>query len=231
MTARDRMRLRTEPDHFGLVLLLLVTTYVLFVLGDGVVVRLAVGAMYLVALVIAVRASAPGPRLRRFVQVVVVGAAVAIVVAEVALPREAAAGVTDCALAVVLISTLVCILDRLLVAREVTLRLIAGALSAYLIVGMMFANFFGIIAWLQPGPFFVSDQAPDAEALQYFSFVTLTTLGYGDLTATGNAGRGLAALEALVGQVFLATLIARMVSSFRRKERDVTPSEEAEDRT
>jgi hypothetical protein len=50
---------------------------------------------------------------------------------------------------------------------------------------------------------------------QYFSFTTLTTLGYGDFTAAGSGGRAVAMLEAMTGQIFLATLVAKLVASFR----------------
>jgi hypothetical protein len=53
------------------------------------------------------------------------------------------------------------------------------------------------------------------QTFQYFSFTTLTTLGYGDFTAAGNGGRSIAVMEALTGQVFLATLVARLVSAYR----------------
>jgi hypothetical protein len=219
MSTRDHLRgttkLRPEPDHFGIVLLMLVAAYVLSVLSSSSLARVVVGALYVGALAYAVRASEPGPRLRRVLWVVVVGGAVAIGTAALLLPHDDASGVIDCVLVLVLTSALICMLDRILTSRDVTGRLIAGALSAYLMVGMIFASVFGVLAWLQ-GSFFASGQDPDAASLQYFSFVTLTTLGYGDLTAAGNAGRGLAALEALVGQVFLATLIARLVGSFRR---------------
>lgn len=219
---RGTTRLRPEPDHFGIVLIMLVVAYVLSVLSGSNLARVVVGALYVGALVYAVRASDPGPRLRRVLWVVVVGGAVAIVGAGLLLPDDDASGVIDCVLVLVLLSALICMLDRILTSRDVTARLIAGALSAYLMVGMIFASVFGVLAWVQ-GSFFAGGEEPNAASLQYFSFVTLTTLGYGDLTAAGNAGRGLAALEALIGQVFLATLIARLVGSFRRPA-PVTPA-------
>jgi hypothetical protein len=213
---RPKGRLRPEPDHFGLVLILLVVAYVLSAFVDGTVARAIVGGLYLLALVYAVRASRPGRRLRIVVRAVVIAGAVAITLAPLLLSEEATTGVTDIVLAVVLLSAVVCMLDRILTAHDITLRLIAGALSAYLMVGMFFSSVFGVLAWLQSGPFFVNGEPATAETLQYFSFVTLTTLGYGDFTALSSSGRGLAALEALVGQVFLATLIARLVGSMRR---------------
>jgi len=218
-------RLRAEPDHFGAVLVLLVGAYVLSVLDDDPWVRIAVTALNLTALVFAVKASQPRPPLRAVVRGIVIAGGVLVCVAFLTLPAEDADGITDCVLVVVLATTLVCIIDRILTAQDVTLRVIAGAISAYLLVGLMFAAVFGVVGWLQGGDFFANGEPPDPETLQYFSFTTITTLGYGDFTAASSAGRGLAALEALVGQIFLATLIARLVSSFRRRPA-VTPSQQ-----
>lgn len=228
---RTSAHLRAEPDHFGIVLVLLVAAYMLFVLSDSTLARVIVGALYVAALVYAVRASQPGRKLQLTVRVIIVGGAVSIVVAALVLSDEDAAGVIDAVLALVMFSALLCVLDRLLTAQDVTARLIAGALSAYLMVGMCFASVFGVLSWLQSGPFFVNGEAAHAEALQYFSFTTLTTLGYGDLTAVSSAGRGLSVLEALVGQVFLAVLIARLVGSFRRPAAVTPPRQEDSDPT
>jgi voltage-gated potassium channel Kch len=97
----------------------------------------------------------------------------------------------------------------------VTVQSIYGALSAYLIIGLMFATFYSAIEHLGGGHFFAHGQPGNTQTFQYFSFTTLTTLGYGDFTAAGNGGRAVAVIEALVGQVFLATLVARLVAAFR----------------
>ena len=79
----------------------------------------------------------------------------------------------------------------------------------------MFAAFYAAIYHLTHSPFFANNQPASTQTFQYFSFVTLTTLGYGDFTAVQNGGRAVAVLEALAGQVFLATLVARLVSAYR----------------
>jgi len=63
--------------------------------------------------------------------------------------------------------------------------------------------------------FFANEQMGNTQTFQYFSFTTLTTLGYGDFTALYNSGRAVAVMEALTGQIFLATLVARLVAAFR----------------
>ena len=78
---------------------------------------------------------------------------------------------------------------------------IYGALSAYLMIGVAFAAFFTAIDHLSGGNFFAQGQPDSTQTFQYFSFTTLTTLGYGDFTAAGDFGRALADLEALTGQI------------------------------
>src|SRR5207248_10207346 len=84
-----------------------------------------------------------------------------------------------------------------------------------LIVGLMFAAFYAAMWHLGLSPFFASGQSASPQTFQYFSFTTLTTLGYGDFVAVNNGGRAVAVIEALAGQVFLATLVARLVAAFR----------------
>ena len=116
---------------------------------------------------------------------------------------------------VLLLATVVIIVDAVLKLDTVTVQSIYGALSAYLLVGLMFAAFFGAIDGLGGGGFFAQSEPANIRTYQYFSFTTLTTLGYGDFTAGGSFGRAVAVLEALTGQIFLVTLVARLVSAYR----------------
>jgi len=79
----------------------------------------------------------------------------------------------------------------------------------------MFASGYAAMAHLSESGFFVGQEQANTQTFQYFSFTTLTTLGYGDFTAAENGGRSIAVLEALTGQVFMATLVARLVSAYR----------------
>ena len=123
------------------------------------------------------------PHQKRFVRVVLVVSAVVSARRPRRAPRAAADGVLDAAVCVILMTALVVILDRILRRSAVTVQSLAGALSAYLIIGMFFASLFGVLDALTPGPFFASGQAANSRSFQYFSYTTLTTLGYGDYTA------------------------------------------------
>jgi hypothetical protein len=105
--------------------------------------------------------------------------------------------------------------ERVLRAGPVDRARIAGAIAVYLLIGMLFADAFALAYLLAPDAFRFADDslaaAPSSSRFVYFSFVTLTTVGYGDVTAVGAVARSLAMLEALVGQLFPAILIARLV--------------------
>jgi hypothetical protein len=132
---------------------------------------------------------------------------------------------------VLLMATVVIIVDSVLRLDTVTVQSIYGALSAYILIGLMFAAFFGAIDGLGGTDFFVSGEPANIRTYQYFSFTTLTTLGYGDFTAGGSFGRAVAVLEALTGQIFLVTLVARLVSAYRAPSRRDPPPRDSPEGT
>jgi hypothetical protein len=98
----------------------------------------------------------------------------------------------------------------------VTLDTIAGAACVYMLLGVLWANGYVLLEHLRPGSFVIPDEwrlpgGETAPALIYFSYTTLTTVGFGDVRAAGPAAGGLAIVEAVVGQLFLAITIARLV--------------------
>jgi hypothetical protein len=100
---------------------------------------------------------------------------------------------------------------------EVNQQSLRAAICVYLLVGLFFVFVYGAVAALDTGDFFA--QGTDGTTAQrfYFSFVTLATLGYGDYTAAGNLGHLLAVSEALLGQLYLVTVLALLVSALGRK--------------
>jgi hypothetical protein len=218
-------RVYDATDDFVVVLVLLSTSFVLYAASAHTAVRWVVSGLYLFALVVAFRASGPTRRQSRMLGTVVAVGLAAAVLALLLLSHEDAVGVLACFAVVVLAITLVCMLGRVLRHPRVTVQTIAGALSAYLIIGMLFAALFSVAAWLGPHPFFSGSEADDARTMQYFSFTTLTTTGYGDLAPVTSAGRGLATFEAVTGQIFMATLVASLVASYRAKPRGPRPGD------
>jgi hypothetical protein len=202
-----------RPGRYGLLLLILVASYLLSSFVTARWVTAVLISLYGVAVVLAVRSSTlSSPAARLVLLIVLVGTGIMI---GLSLATGAARAASDVWIAVVLLGAVVIIVYRVLSFGTVTLNSIFGAVSAYLVLGMMFAAVFGAIDHLSAGQFFANGQPANTKTLQYFSFTTLTTLGYGDFTAAASGGRSVAILEALTGQVFLATLVARLVAAFR----------------
>jgi Ion channel len=99
---------------------------------------------------------------------------------------------------------------------RVTLQAAYGALCVYLLVGMLFAFCFGAVAVLQHGALFSNGTEGDLQDHLYFSFITITTVGYGDLAPAGDLARSLSILEALIGQLYLVTVVAVIVGNLGR---------------
>jgi hypothetical protein len=103
---------------------------------------------------------------------------------------------------------------------EVNSKSVGGAICVYILIGMVFLSLYGVMAVVGHGPFFAQGTDGTRAVRLYFSYVTLATLGYGDYTPAGNAGHTFAVLEALVGQIFLVTVVAvvvtRLSGRFRR---------------
>ena len=96
-------------------------------------------------------------------------------------------------------------------AKLVDTEHLFAALSAYLLAGVFFGLAYWVIEQIGPGSFAAPGEFSRTSAL-YFSFVTLATLGYGDIVPRSDVARGLAIVEAVGGQLFLVVLVARLVS-------------------
>jgi hypothetical protein len=99
--------------------------------------------------------------------------------------------------------------------RAVTVRTLSGVLAIYLLVGMAFAQFGSAVSAIEEGPYFANEADPTLSDFLYFSYVTLSTTGYGDLSPLTDVGRMLAVSEALIGQIYLVTVVAMIVANLR----------------
>jgi hypothetical protein len=96
--------------------------------------------------------------------------------------------------------------------KEVTEDLITGAVCAYLLIGMLWTFVYYFLVLAKEGSFGLARTfRHDVGSFFYYSFVTLTTLGYGDIVPLTSPARSLAVLEAVTGQLYLAITIARLV--------------------
>jgi hypothetical protein len=215
----------TGEPRTGLLLITLIAVYLLSALSSGRLTQALQAALFLTVTLLALEGSVLPPRVKRLARWgAVSGSAVAIVLAQ--LGGAPGRGAADIWTGVLLLLTVVIIVDLVLRMDSVTVQSIYAALSAYLLIGLMFAAFYGAIDNLTITDFFANGQTADTQTYQYFSFTTLTTLGYGDFTAAESFGRAVAVIEALTGQVFLATLIARLVSAWRGPSRRGPPPDE-----
>jgi hypothetical protein len=148
---------------------------------------------------------------------VATGLALACVVTSAVSPvwsdsSRAASAVVSIILSSAAIATIAVNLTRRRTATSATL---AGAVAIYVLVGLVFAELYLCLAELSGTAFFAQTAAPSPVAYVYFSYTTLTTVGFGDLTAVTDAGRMLAVTEALLGQLYLVTVVAFIVATRR----------------
>jgi ion channel len=210
---------RQRGHHYGVVLALILVSLVFQLAApDQDWARLVQIALQGLTLVAALRASRVRPLVLRAAIVVAVVALVSTIGAYIGF---GVLGVT----AARIVTVLLVALAPLAIARgvmldfreqgEITLHTMFGVLCIYLLIGSIFALLYGIVDSLGSAPFFAQHAAANTHNLLYFSFVTITTTGYGDLTAGTDVGRSLAIAEALTGQIYLVTVVAAIVGGLR----------------
>ena len=109
----------------------------------------------------------------------------------------------------------VAIVRHIVMRRVIDLETILGAVAAYLLIGMFFAFAFRWLGEVQSGAFFGSAGEGTLPQDLFFSFTTMTTIGYGSLVPGGNPGQSFAVAEGLIGQLFLVVAVAKAVSAWR----------------
>jgi len=117
------------------------------------------------------------------------------------------------ATAVLILFSMYCILRYVMRSRLISRDQIFAGICLYVMLGFAFGAVFYLVNILDPSSFLSANRAArESPDLMYFSFVTLATLGYGDITPRTNAARSLAILEALAGMLYIAVFMARLVS-------------------
>ncbi len=117
------------------------------------------------------------------------------------------------------------LLNFVLRAPVVTVEVLCGSIAAYLMLGLMWTVAYWLVDQLTPGGAFSFNTNRGAQSMNgftgfYFSFITLSTVGYGDITPVSHAARWLAAMEAMTGLLYVAVLIARLVSLYSASKSD-----------
>jgi hypothetical protein len=213
--AQPDKRPAASPGRFDLLLIIMVSAYLLSALTGGRWTEVARVVLFTAVALLAIRNSVlPRRTAGLIVTAVLAGSAIMLALWFI---TETGKGIANIWAGVVLLFAVAAIVHRTLAISTVTMQNIYGAISAYLIIGVAFASFFAAIGHLNGGHFFADGQQGSTQTFQYFSFTTLTTVGYGDFTAAGSFGRAMADLEALTGQIFLVTLVAFLVTRFRTR--------------
>jgi type VI protein secretion system component VasK len=217
---RERWLQRAEriSDAFGLVLVLVLTTYVLTSLLSNhgwmaVILTLATSATSVVALTSSHARTG-------VVRLALLLSGLTIVLAAVGAATGGHTWLNFASLIQVslLAVAMAAVLRRVVTSAEVGSRTILGAISVYTVLGILFTFLYGLIDRSQSGSFFEGAVNPQGSDFLFFSYTTLTTTGYGNLVPGGQPGRMIAGLEMMIGQIFLVTLVAGLVSLWRPGE-------------
>jgi hypothetical protein len=223
LTERDQARLppnREGSGAYGFVLLsILLTIIVAAAVGRSQWGRWFVSVLQGATLLLTLRTS--GARLRaRLVTSVLVALGLVVAAISVVLgATETSYAIAAAISGLLVIGAPIAIVRGVRGQLEVTNRTVLAALSVYLLIGLFFAFAYSVMAAIDTGPFFASGIDGLLPDHLYFSYSTLTTVGFGDLAASQDIGRMASVLEALIGQLYLVTVVAVLVGNLRGPRR------------
>jgi hypothetical protein len=209
---RKHIASRRASHSFGYVLLAIAVTFVFAATAPdaswatSVLVLLECGTM-----IVALWTSGLA-RARSSVNVAFLGLAIGLATANLIWSGQELTGVLGIVSALVAVGIVVVIAATVVVKGEVNAQSVSGAICVYLLLGLIFMFVYGAVAALGDGPFFAQGTDGSRSLRLYFSYVTLATIGYGDYTAKSNLGHMLAVTEALIGQLYLVTVVALLVA-------------------
>jgi Ion channel len=210
------LRALYAPDSYALVLLLILVTYALSASLTAAWATSLIVAVQIAAVWVTLRAA----RARRTVLAIAnaaLGVAAVVAIASLVVNHQFQTdNLVAWVSAVLYLAAPVAIVRHLLSRQTIDSETVMGAIAAYLMAGMFFAFLYRAIGIVQTHPPFFGPQGPGTFSQDlFFSFTTLTTTGYGDLTPAGNPGQSFAVLEMLIGQLFLITAVGKVVSTWR----------------
>jgi hypothetical protein len=223
LRGRDRT-LKQINDRFGVVFVLLIATFTVLACGLRTEwlfpITVALQGATLLAVLAAARVS------QRWQNIARVTVCMCVLTAFAAVPGYGAAGKTAAAiLSAALVAVCPVVIARSIMRRHVIdVSTVLGALCIYVLAGLFFAFLYSTMGQ-HTDHFFAQIQDGRSSDYVYFSFVTLTTTGYGDLTAAQSVGRAFAVQEALIGQVYLVTVVAVLVSNLAPTRRRAAMAE------
>ena len=206
-------RLTRPADSFGLVLVLILLDYVALSAvtarpWGGVIIVVLLGATLLFAL-----HTARARRVWQALALIYLLASTLATLISIFIPGYGdVSQQISIAGGLLLIVTPFTIVRRISTHKVVTNETVLGAVCVYLLLGFSFTFIYAAIGFLSSAPFFAGQPPATANEYLFFSYSTLTTVGYGNLVPAGNIGQTFAMLEALSGQIYLVIVVARLVS-------------------
>jgi hypothetical protein len=213
-------RRKRFADSYGLVLLLLVISYFCdAALGDYTWGRVIVVFVLAAATWLALRASQVQRRAMRVAQALIPVLCVVAVASLLIGQDNVAHAVTGAISLVLVIVAPIAIGWHLARNMALSAETFLGAVCVYLLIAQLFATLFAVTAAVSGQPFFVQTSHPSAIDYIYFSFVTITTVGYGDFTSALPVGKMMAMTEAVFGQLYLITVVSLVVQNLGARRR------------
>lgn len=202
-------------NSYGLVLLLVMVTYIVSVSvtqtwAGSIVLTVQVATVWFT-----LRTSQARPAVRRVADIVLCLAVATAVASFFAHSTDTERGGVFVVCCVLYLIAPFSIVRHLMLRRNIDIETLLGAITAYLLIGMFFAFAYRAAGDLGSVPFFGAAGPGSLSQDLFFSFVTMTTVGYGNLVPAANPGQTLAVLEALIGQLFLVVAVGKVISSYR----------------
>jgi Ion channel len=215
LSRRSLVRLMVEaPDSYGLLLFLLLIDYVILSVGWTGRWSLIASTIFIgLTALLAVHTSKVSGMMFRAV-VVSSGVALVTSVAAAVADQDRARGVTFVIMSVLVVACPIAVISRIVHHSRVTVETLLGAICVYVLIGLLFAYMDLAYQLIAGSSYFAQSGHHGPSDFVYFSFITMTTVGYGDLSPATGLPRTLAVLEALTGQVFLVVLVARLVAMY-----------------
>ena len=206
-----------SADSYGLVLLLVAATYVV----SASVTQAWAGSIVLIVQLATVWLTLRTSQARRVTRLIAgivlcLAAAAAVVGFFAHKPGDQLGGIFTVCCLLYLIAPF-SILRHLLLRREIDTETLLGAIAAYLLIGMFFAFAYKAASEFGSVPFFGTAGPGSLSQDLFFSFVTMTTVGYGNLVPAANPGQTFAVLQAVTGQLFLVVAVGKIISSMPRR--------------
>lgn len=215
-SAANTAVVKRARQRYGVLLLALCATFFFFGVAEPGNLQRVLGTILVgVTLLLALHAAEVKASLVRIAIVAVTAIAAAVIVASVSGSGRAVEALAAIANALLIAlappAVVIGVYRNLMATRTVTVTVVAGVLCLYMLLGLFFAFVYLAVQNLGGDPFFANGAAAVPSRSVYFSFVTLATLGYGDYTARTNLGHTLSITEALLGQIYLVTVVAAIV--------------------